>query len=197
MQMTKIKIGALVLLAASTIGAAMWAGGHRSAAADPRNPAMVPASPSNEQPAAGRPERQWQAMIHICVLEGDPLGSRDAGTLKVLAEPRLVALEGQTFSFLSGGEQVVPDGAHKVQFLDFGLSIRGTAKPGKEAGTVFLDVRMDNSTIPDQSGDVLRLNSEGTRMLGTFKLGKVVMLRLPKASGERQTWAELVVENVK
>jgi hypothetical protein len=175
----------------------VWAGAHRSAAAEPQGQTTRPAGPTTEAPAAAQPEGQRQVTIRLSVFEGDPHGSREAGTLKILAEPCLRTREGGTFSLLSGGEQAVSDGADKVQFVQFGHSIRGTAKRGKEAGTVFLDVTFDNSTIPERSEDVLRVNSEGTRTLGTFKVGEVVTLRLPKGAGERQTWAELVVENVK
>jgi RNA polymerase sigma factor (sigma-70 family) len=197
MQLTKVKIGVLFLLMAGTFGVAVWADAHRSAAAEPKNQPTAPADPTSERPAAAEPDGQRQFIIHCKVFYGDPHGRREAGTLKIVAEPRLMVLEGRPFSFLNGGQQVVADGADKVQFVEFGLSIRGTAKPGKEPGTVFLDVRMDDTTISDQSGDVLRLNSEGTRVLGTFKVGEVVTLRLPNGTPDRQTWAELVVDNAK
>jgi RNA polymerase sigma factor (sigma-70 family) len=196
MQLTKVKIGALVVLAAGVLGAAVWASTHRTAAAEPTKEAPAAAGPKAEAPAAVVPKAPRQVQIRLRVWEGDPQGSREAGTLKILAQPTLGVLEGRPFSFLDGGEQAVPAGADKIQFVEFGHSIRGTARPGEKPGTVFLDVTFENTTIPEQSVDILRVNSESTRMLGTFKVGEVVKLDGPKSAAGRQLWAELVVEKV-
>jgi hypothetical protein len=196
MQLTKVKFGALVVLAAGVLGAAVWAGTHRTAPAEPAKDVPAATRPKAEGPAAAVPKAPRQVQVRLVVFEGDPQGSREAGTLKVVAEPRLMAPEGRPFSFLDGGEQAVPAGASNVQFVEFGRSIRGTARQGEKAGTVFLDVTFDNTTIPEQNGDALRLNIEGTRTLGTFKVGEVVKLHGPKGAAGRQVWAELVVDMV-
>src|SRR6266705_3059258 len=92
-----------------TFAAAMLVGGHSTAEGDKSSPGK-------------------QLRINVRVFEGDPLGSQEAGTLKVLSEPRLVTLENRPFSFFSGSEMVVPDGSKGVQFIEVGRMIKG--KPG-------------------------------------------------------------------
>jgi RNA polymerase sigma factor (sigma-70 family) len=196
MHMTTIKVGVLVLVVAGALGVAVWAGTHRTAAAEPAKEAPVAPVPRAEGPAPAVPKAPRQFRLRLRVFEGDPHGSREAGTLKVRAEPVLTVQEGRPFTFLDGGELAVPDGADKIQFVEFGRSLRGTVRPGAKTGTVFLDVTLDDTTIPDQKGEVLRLNSEGTRTLGTFKVGEVVKLHGPKGTAGRQVWAEFVADIV-
>jgi hypothetical protein len=66
--------------------------------------------------AAGKPERY---RIDVSLRQGDPDGSREAGTLKVLAEPTLVTRNGQEASYVSGGEAPV-GGA----FVPLGATLR-------------------------------------------------------------------------
>jgi len=57
----------------------------------------------SQSPADGdkqSPAKQLQ--VNLLVFEGDPLGSREARTLKVVAEPRLTVLENRPFNFTSG-----------------------------------------------------------------------------------------------
>ncbi len=72
---------------------------------------------------APSPGKQFQ--FNLRVLEGDPLGSLEEGTLKVLAEPRLITLENQSFSFHSGGEVTVRDDSRTVERVPFGRMIEG------------------------------------------------------------------------
>jgi hypothetical protein len=149
------------------------------------------------QPTAGgdQPPPGKQLQFNVRVLEGDPLGSREAGTLKVLAEPRLITLENRPFSFVSGGELPVTDG-ESVQFQSFGRMIEG--KPGAvKDGKVRLDITLSSTTIGERTKDRIQLHSESTRTITTVRLGEVVKLRWGKGGTEKQTWAELSVVEVK
>jgi hypothetical protein len=149
------------------------------------------------QPTVGgdRPQPGKQLLFNVRVFEGDPLGSREAGTLKVLAEPRLVTLENRPFSFVSGGDIPVTDG-ESVQFQPFGRMVEG--KPGAvKDGKVRLDITLSNTTIGERTEDRIQLHSESTRTITTVRLGEVVKLRWGKGSTDKQTWAELSVEEIK
>jgi hypothetical protein len=149
------------------------------------------------QPTAGgdQPPPAKQLQFNVRVFEGDPLGSREAGTLKVLAEPRLVTLENRPFSFVSGGELPITDG-ESVQHQPFGRMIEGKAGALKD-GKVRLDITLSNTTIGERTEDRVQLHSESTRTITTVRLGDIVKLRWGKGSTKKQTWAELSVEEVK
>src|SRR5688500_17591060 len=90
-----------------------------------------------------QPSPRTRLHFRLSIYEGDPLGSREAGTLKVLAEPILVTEENQSCSFNSGGE--VPVGADgQVQYLPFGRMIK--AKPGSvKDGKIPIDITLSNT----------------------------------------------------
>jgi hypothetical protein len=139
-----------------------------------------------------RPAPAKQLQFNLVVYEGDPLGSREAGTLKVVAEPRLVTLENRPFAFLHGGEIAVPDSAKAVQFVEFGRRIDG--KPGVvEDGKVRLDITLSNTTVGEGTEERRQFHTESTRTLTTVRLGEVLKLRWGKGNADKQAWVELSV----
>jgi hypothetical protein len=112
-----------------------------------------------------------------------------------LAEPRLITLENRPFSFVAGGELPLRDGK-SVKFQPFGRMIEGKADAVKD-GKVRLDITLSNTTIGERIEDRIQLHSESTRTITTVRLGEVVKLRWGKGGTEKQTWAELSVEEVK
>lgn len=144
----------------------------------------------NDQPSPGQ-----QLQFKIRVLEGDPLGSVETGTLKVLAEPCLVTLENRPFRFLSGGEVAVQEG-EQVQFHPFGWMIEG--KPGAvKNGKVRLDITLSNTTLGERTEERIQLHCESTRTIATVGLGEVVKLYWRTRGDKPQAWAELSVEEFK
>jgi hypothetical protein len=140
------------------------------------------------------PERQF--LLHMRVSEGDPLGSREAGTLKVLAEPNVVALAGHPFSVLSGGEITITDhdGTKIPQF--FGLKVEGKAG-AVDDGKVRLDLTLSNTTVREQTEQRVQIHTESMRTIATVRLGEVVKFHWGKADSDRQAWMELSVEEFK
>jgi Flp pilus assembly secretin CpaC len=128
-------------------------------------------------------------------LEGDPLGSLEEGTLKVLAEPRLITLENQSFSFRSGGEVAIRDDSRSVVSVPFGRMIEGKSSTVKR-GTIRLDLTLSNTTVGKRTKERIELNTESTRTITTVKLGEVVKLRWGKEAADKQIWAELSVEEI-
>lgn len=145
---------------------------------------------SGSQPSPGK-----ELQINLRVCEGDPLGSRKAGTLKVLAEPRLITLENHPFAFVTGGEIPVTDD-DGLQFVPFGREIRG--KPGAvKEGKVRLDITLSKTTVGERIEERLQLHTETWRTITTVPLGEVVKFRWGKGRADKQTWAELSVVEVK
>jgi hypothetical protein len=162
---------------ALTFAAAMFASSQRVAGGD--------------KPPAGR-----QLQFNLRVFEGNPFCSRGAGTLKILAEPRLVTLEDRPFSFICGSEIAVSKDASGVQFVQAGLRIDG--KPGTiKDGKVRLDVTTSNTRVEEGTEAHKQVHTERTRKIIMMQLGAVVMFRWGKGSADRQRWVELSVEAVK
>jgi hypothetical protein len=136
-----------------------------------------------------------QLLVGLRVIEGDPLGNREAGTLKVLAEPRLIILESHSFSFDSGAQIPIKD-EESVQFHQLGRRIEGKVGPVKD-GKVRLDISLSNTTLGNQTEDRIQLRSESTRTITTVRLGEVVKLRWGTGGAARQTWVEFSIEEVK
>ena len=67
----------------------------------------------------------------------------------------------------------------------------------RQNGKIRIDIKLSNTTIGERTEDRIQLHSESTRTMTTVRLGEVVKLRLGKGSAEKQTWAELSVEEVK
>ncbi len=64
-------------------------------------------------------------------------------------------------------------------------------------GTIRLDLTLSNTTVGKRTKERIELNSESTRIIATVKLGEVVKLRWGKGTADKQTWAELSVEEIK
>src|SRR5262245_54869051 len=142
----------------------------------------------DKQPAAK------QLLFKLSVLEGDPLGSRQANTQRSLAEPNLVSLEEQQFTFLAGGDLPVPmENFKEVHFVRFGLLIEGKAGKVKD-GKVHLDLKLSMSTKPEgRTEEPIQIHTESIQTLSTVKLGEVLKQRVGKGTFDKQLWVELTV----
>jgi hypothetical protein len=129
------------------------------------------------------------------VCQGDPFGSREAGTMKVLAEPRLATVEGQPFEFKTGGEVPVADGTAGLQLAFVGRTVRGTVKRG-EGGKLSLDLTLETSDVIERADRFTRVEKHSTRILCAANLGEMVKLRWEKGKGQTQVWVELTVEEI-
>lgn len=145
--------------------------------------------------AADVPVPPRQLMVSLTLCEGDPLGSVEAGTLKVLANPQLVTLESRQFSLVCGGERPVKLGS-EMKFVRFGVEVEG--QPGEiDGGKVPLDLTV-SQTSEDESRDseMVRFNTRSTRMMLNIKLGQPVRLRMGEGAARQEKWVELKVEEM-
>jgi hypothetical protein len=135
------------------------------------------------------PEPAPQFQIDFAVMQGDPLGSREARTLKVLAEPKLITREKRPAAFLTGG-QVFSAG----EFVDVGHKLTVVAERAA-GGAIRLNVVLEHTELEDQTEDSASFRASQNRYTRTVKPGEVVKLRWDKPA-ERQTWVELSVREV-
>src|SRR4051794_28591007 len=116
----------------------------------------------NPTPAEDRGANPRQLMISVRLCEGDPLGSREAGTLKVLAEPKLITIENRPGSFVVGGHFAVPAGVGNVQYIPTGLRVETTAVILKD-DKARLDVTLSFSEAQERTENHFQVQTQSTR----------------------------------
>lgn len=150
--------------------------------------------------AAAEGPRQFQ--IDVSLYAGDPLGSRDAGTLKVLAEPRMVVVGGRGASFHSGGRIAVEDDRGNTRYEAVGTQIEVLPVRTRD-GAIWVEVTTSTREVDPGLGITaggkvvpgFREHSERRALLVTA--GKPVRLRVSAAAPDAQTWVELTVHVVR
>lgn len=133
------------------------------------------------------PTPQYIIDIRVCV--GDPLGSRAAGTLKVISEPRVVATEGKPAFIRAGGQTVVePDG----ELVSIGVEMKVTVLSMKDV-TARVRIEGANTTLegPEKDRSLKTVRSITTREV---KAGEMTRVRIGQKADE--TWAEVTVRPV-
>jgi RNA polymerase sigma factor (sigma-70 family) len=136
--------------------------------------------------------------VKVTVVQVDPEGP-DLGELgkgKVLASPRLGLQEGKEGSFRDGGEQSVPGaGDGKVEFVEFGRSVRVTVR-GLPDGRLRLDALLERSEPEQAGGDGVRIRARSVRAIERVKLGEAVKLVDKDDRGEPRHLAVVRVVSV-
>ncbi len=135
---------------------------------------------------AGSPTPNWDLNVVVDALE-------DEGLVKVLAEPNLTALSGETASFLAGGEFpiLVPDSNNRVtiEFKKFGVSLAFTP-------TLIGDGRVNLHVRPEVS----QLSSSNAVTLNSFQIPSLITRRaettVELGSGQSFAIAGLLQNNV-
>jgi RNA polymerase sigma factor (sigma-70 family) len=133
--------------------------------------------------------RQFQVNLQIVRVDagGKDLGPHGKG--KVIAEPRLMAREGQEALFHCGGEQAVPGlAAGTVEYLPIGLSLRIKAKR-TEDGSVRLSASMERVEVEQPSGKGYRLRKTSVECVERIELGEEVKLVEKDGKGQPLYWA--------
>lgn len=180
-------------------GLLVAAGGLTVAIGTHRTSAAEPVSSAGTKTASSPSQLRRQVIVNLCFLEGDPRGSREKGTLELLAEPRLMTEDGRQCSFLAGRERFVDDQPAGAVCIKEGaqFSMIPTLGKGKNRGKVFLDATLQVEKLQDEPGNKVCLRGRNVRSLGWVRLGEVVTLRVTDEASGKQTWAEVVVEEQK
>jgi hypothetical protein len=136
-----------------------------------------------------------QLQLNVRVLTGDPLGSVEAGTLKMLCDTRLVTLTKRPALIVSGGELPVMRDGKKIDYITIGHKAEFFPNAVQD-GKVHLDINLENTTVVANTKERIELRSDSTRMHTAVKFGDTVKLRWPGGKADDQTWAELTINMV-
>jgi hypothetical protein len=132
--------------------------------------------------------KQFEIRMRVC--EGDPFGNREAGTLKVVAEPHQIVKGKGLFSFdyrssVSAGQVVSHGQLIEGQLDNF------------EDNKIRLDISLSHTTLGTSSGeDRAQTMTSITRTVSTIRLGEIVKLRWPNGTAENQSWVEVWVREI-
>ena len=142
-----------------------------------------------------------QLRIEVCVLKGDPLGSRADGTVKCLAEPHLVCVNYNAASFKSGGNGTVEGADGMGGAKPFGIKLEFSPQIQPD-GTIRLATGLEYSTrapAPARLGNeqaVAAFYTYSSRHDRVVRPGEKFRIRIAADSAESQTWAEVTVTPV-
>ncbi|MBL8826162.1 MAG: hypothetical protein JNM18_04200 [Planctomycetaceae bacterium] len=138
-----------------------------------------------------------QLLIKVQVKSGDPNGSVEAGTLKILSAPQLVTTENRQAQLSVGG--LVPLVDKPTSDDDYGpIGLRVDIRPGKvEDGQVRLHFKLENAHEVVVSGQPTKtIESRSLQTVLIAKLGEKFKLGGLSHNGEPQ-WIEVTVEECK
>lgn len=114
--------------------------------------------------------------IDLSVRTGDPLGSREEGTLKIIAEPCLVTAHKHAAMFLAGGKQ---------EDNPFGIQFKTTPQIRLD-GKIQLDCDITETVRGVERGESVKV-----RPMTVLTPGKRVKVRVSSRAATDQTWIEL------
>ena len=106
--------------------------------------AMIVGSQGTAAEEKAPPAIQFQFTVRI--FEGDPLGSTQAGTIRGLADSRVITLENRPASVSFGQVISVPDVTNPVELGRMVEMIPSIIKDGK----ICLDIKLSNTTAGDK-----------------------------------------------
>ncbi len=132
-------------------------------------------------------------VVHLRLFEGNPNGSVEEGTIRVVAAPPISVCANQTFVFKSGRDAAILDSAKTKHRRFYGRIILGEITPLRN-GTVTVDFAIE-TILPQMSRhrgravlDTLSITSTQSMVQG--KLNEV--LRMSPPPGAR-VWADIKV----
>lgn len=139
---------------------------------------------------------QRQVMLKFAVLTGDPLGSREDGTIKCLAEPHLTALHKQAATFLAGRMADAATG-QTAEGIEIKVTprIRLDGKISVECETSLHTVNTGRG-ITTAAGFAPGVDTQTMQTTAALKPGETFKVRLSAKSATEQTWMELTASVV-
>ena len=154
---------------------------------------LVSATATVSTRAAPAP-KETKLEIDVKVLAGDPLGSREAGTIQCLSQPQMWLTDKQEGT-ASSGQRVKVNGEEVL----VGTTVKITPVTGKDAngkdGSIQLKCFFEYSQVVSCFGDELVLQATQGSCTRGVKAGEIMRFQLGKCS-EGQMWVELTVREV-
>lgn len=144
---------------------------------------------------------QRQVYLEFKVFTGDPLGSRDDGTIKSIAQPDLTALHKQTATFMVGHPEDVRSG-NQAQGIEIKAipCLRLDGKIGLECETTITTPKVHSGIRLSSGSFIAGVSEEVVKVAVVLSPGKSHKVRLSAKSITDQTWMELtatVVEDMR
>lgn len=143
-----------------------------------------------------------QVHIAVTVYEGDPLGTREAGTVRVLAQPQMVVQSGRPGMVAFGQDVLVPGPDGSITTERVGVTVE--VLPVRQAdGRVWVELNATHRYVTPglgaktAAGFVPGFTEQALRAAVTTKPGETVRQRIAARSATDQTWVELTVRPVK
>jgi hypothetical protein len=127
---------------------------------------------------------------HVKIVQGDPKGSVEAGTVTCLQELECITMDRRPFSLRSGGKLGFLNAAGMPQEVPFGRSLSGTPYLTGD-GTFKLDLCFEITTAEFLDIGISQSTAK-TQTVGKHRFGDCVKIQL--GTGNNVTWAELVFE---
>ena len=131
--------------------------------------------------------------IDIVVCQGDPLGSRVEGTIKYLAEPRMVVAVGRPACFMTGGPSPLDDELVLNQTAERTRTRIDLVATWDEKGKLRVEVQAaqgeTRARLPGQS----RFVEQTPGLSRLVAPGEKFRFRIAADSPSSQTWAEVTV----
>ncbi len=147
-----------------------------------------------------------QFSVEIKLYRGDPLGSREDGTLRVLMDAKLRTFSGRPAVCQTGGQLAVPTGVRwqggepqvTLSYEAVGTMVE-VLPIGFGNGKVYVEVNAQVRTpnlargVKTDAGFVPGFDEQQVRRSVVHLPGKTVTVRLSAASATDQTWVTVVV----
>ncbi len=148
------------------------------------------ALPVPPKPVPPPPAPPKQLLVHVRMLDGDPLGSPEAGLPTELSSPTIMMME-NTPAFLGTGLSypVVRDD-RSVDFAPIGMVVRLTPGVAKD-GQVSLDLTLEKTAL-EEDREGTRIVAASTRNLGA-KLTLGEAKKFPWGGSDPRLWAEVTI----
>lgn len=135
--------------------------------------------------------------LDLAIRTGDPLGSREEGTLKTISEPKLVTYHKREALLRAGGRQAMPDGDGGVKMEPVGIEVLVTPVLRLDE-KIQLDGMIRETEVNHGRG--LRtptgffpgVDERTVRYSMVVRPGQRVKLRVSSRSASDQTWVEFV-----
>ena len=134
--------------------------------------------------------------IEVTVCQGDPRGSKAAGTIDVISQPTLGVTAGQIGYVHVGQDWTTtgPDGATTTHPL--GVTLRALPTPAA-GGKVRLRLHFQHATVAVRPGAADEFRVEAVETTAEVKPGEPTRVRAWAKGGAEQTWLDVTVRPAK
>jgi hypothetical protein len=133
--------------------------------------------------------------LQFRVLQGDPFGSEQAGTAKLLTRPMIMTREGCTALCQIDSEPHVSVGGFQKP-VAIGRRIEVTPWDLRN-GKVSVDLTIEDTRLIHKGEAELQVQTRSTRTMGRYPLGQPIKINCGEVAPGEQQWAEVTPEEYK